>query len=153
MCVSGIKCVCAYASVCEWSAHPHLRLSLNELVSSGGIRQRSCSAPTPNSQTAARGDCNKRESCSASLLRTGSGARIVQDTDNSEERSGKRKRKGGLRETSNSYSAVEMPHRGLHCCCCCCCRLRRRCLLRRCRDPSSLSASSSTTTTTSLACA
>lgn len=139
----------ACVSVCEWSVHPpHLLLSLNELVSSGGIRQRSCSAPTPNSQTAARGDCNKRESCSASLLRTGSGARIVQDTDNNEERLGKRKRKGGLRETSNSYSTVKMPHRGLHCCCCC--RLRRRCLLCRCRDPSSLSASSSTT---SLTCA
>lgn len=72
MCAEGV-CV----RVCVLGAP----LSLNELVSSsGGISEL-------NSQTVAA-DCNKPESCTASFLPTGSGAEIVQDTDNSEGKEG-----------------------------------------------------------------
>ena len=49
-------------------------LSPNELVSSSG--------GLVNSTRTVAAHCNKRESCSASFLPPGSGAEIVQDTDN-----------------------------------------------------------------------
>lgn len=83
--------------------------------------------PAPLNSTLRRwGDCNKRESWPPSLLPTGSGAEIVQDTDNSEGKGGR----CGLSQLWSPIPPWKMPHRGL-----CCCR-------RRCRsDPPHYAAS------------
>lgn len=65
-------CVCgAPSSLTSWSAAEGLSKQFHSLLTDGETG----------------GIAKKRESCLSSLLPAGSGAEIVQDTDNSEERS------------------------------------------------------------------